>query len=149
VSRLSECGHRPSSEPCPNENEWASEGLPDYFARLLRVDSALDVESPLVYTARYDMASAFPQMSGDARRHFPSGPNRYENRAPVGRPTTCKNGPLCRKYQEGLILESLSIPETRAHAMQARVHSTMTSPQCPQMDSMCQCPSPNVSLVVS
>ncbi|KAM0713616.1 hypothetical protein Q7P37_010578 [Cladosporium fusiforme] len=31
---------------------------------------------------RNDMASAFPQMSGDARRHYPSGSTRYENRPP-------------------------------------------------------------------
>lgn len=49
---------------------------------------------------RDDMASGFSQMSGDARRHW-SG-NRYENRPPVSRSTPCKNGPLCRKYQEGL-----------------------------------------------
>lgn len=55
--------------------------------------------------ARNDMASAFPQMSGDARRHYPSGSGsgstRYENRAPLNRATPCKNGPLCRKFQEG------------------------------------------------
>lgn len=54
--------------------------------------------------ARNDMASAFPQMSGDARRHYPSGAARYENRPPVNRTTPCKNGPLCRKFQEGWIL---------------------------------------------
>lgn len=53
---------------------------------------------------RNDMASAFPQMSGDARRHYPSGAARYENRPPVNRATPCKNGPLCRKFQEGWIL---------------------------------------------
>lgn len=53
---------------------------------------------------RNDMASAFPQMSGDARRHYPSGSNRYENRPPVNRQTPCKNGPLCRKFQEGSLL---------------------------------------------
>jgi len=51
--------------------------------------------------ARNDMASAFPQMSGDARRHYPSGSTRFENRPPVNRATPCKNGPLCRKFQEG------------------------------------------------
>jgi len=54
--------------------------------------------------ARNDMASAFPQMSGDARRHYPSGSTRFENRPPVNRATPCKNGPLCRKFQEGWIL---------------------------------------------
>jgi hypothetical protein len=53
--------------------------------------------------ARNDMASAFPQMSGDARRHYPSGSTRFENRPPVNRATPCKNGPLCRKFQEGWI----------------------------------------------
>lgn len=53
---------------------------------------------------RNDMASAFPQMSGDARRHYPSGSNRYENRPPVNRQTSCKNGPLCRKFQEGRLM---------------------------------------------
>lgn len=52
---------------------------------------------------RNDMASAFSQMSGDARRHYPSGTPRYENRPPVNRATPCKNGPLCRKFQEGRI----------------------------------------------
>jgi hypothetical protein len=54
--------------------------------------------------ARNDMASAFPQMSGDARRHYPTGSTRFENRPPVNRATPCKNGPLCRKFQEGWIL---------------------------------------------
>lgn len=54
--------------------------------------------------ARNDMASALPQMSGDARRHYPSGAARYENRPPVNRATPCKNGPLCRKFQEGWIM---------------------------------------------
>lgn len=53
---------------------------------------------------RNDMASAFPQMSGDARRHYSSGSNRYENRPPVNRQTPCKNGPLCRKFQEGSLM---------------------------------------------
>lgn len=109
TSGLGAVVHRTVSEPCPDETKWPSAELPDCFARSVQVDSALDVEEPVVYTARYAMASAYPQMSGDARRHFSSGPNRYENRAPVGRPTTCKNGPLCRKYQEGLHVESLSL----------------------------------------
>lgn len=148
VSRLSAVGNRPSSEPGPNETEWVSEGFPDYFARLLRKDSALDVLEPVVYTARHAMASAYPQMSGDARRHFSSGPHRYENRAPV-RPTTCKNGPLCRKYQEGLIKDSLSHLDSPAHTVQAHVLSTMTFHQCLRTASMCQCSSLKMPLAVS
>lgn len=62
------------------------------------------------HSFRNDMASAFPQMSGDARRHYPSGSNRYENRPPVNRQTSCKNGPLCRKYQEGRLMRSCIDP---------------------------------------
>jgi hypothetical protein len=66
-----------------------------------RRDTKLDFTDTGVPTDRHDMAAAYAPMSGDARRHYPAGSNRYENRAPVNRQTTCKNGPLCRKYQEG------------------------------------------------
>jgi len=70
----------------------------------LRKDSLCPPVEVRKRRARNDMASAFPQMSGDARRHYPSGSTRYENRPPVNRATPCKNGPLCRKFQEGWIL---------------------------------------------
>ena len=66
-----------------------------------RKDSILTPVEAEQRRIRNDMASAFPQMSGDARRHYPSGTPRYENRPPVNRATPCKNGPLCRKFQEG------------------------------------------------
>jgi len=68
-----------------------------------RKDSILTPVEAEQRRIRNDMASAFPQMSGDARRHYPSGTPRYENRPPVNRATPCKNGPLCRKFQEGRI----------------------------------------------
>jgi hypothetical protein len=70
---------------------------------LARKDSILPPVEAQKRRVRNDMASAFPQMSGDARRHYPSGTTRYENRPPVNRATPCKNGPLCRKFQEGRI----------------------------------------------
>lgn len=68
-----------------------------------RKDSILTPVEAEQHRIRNDMASAFSQMSGDARRHYPSGTPRYENRPPVNRATPCKNGPLCRKFQEGRI----------------------------------------------
>lgn len=68
-----------------------------------RKDSILTPVEAEQNRIRNDMASAFSQMSGDARRHYPSGTPRYENRPPVNRATPCKNGPLCRKFQEGRI----------------------------------------------
>lgn len=68
-----------------------------------RKDSILTPVEAEQRRIRNDMASAFSQMSGDARRHYPSGTPRYENRPPVNRATPCKNGPLCRKFQEGRI----------------------------------------------
>jgi hypothetical protein len=70
----------------------------------LRKDSLCPPVEVRKRRARNDMASAFPQMSGDARRHYPSGSTRFENRPPVNRATPCKNGPLCRKFQEGWTL---------------------------------------------
>lgn len=49
----------------------------------------------------YDMAAGFQRMSGDARRfQSSSGLNRSENRAPMSN-VLCRNGPQCRKFQEG------------------------------------------------
>jgi hypothetical protein len=73
----------------------------DATTKSLRKDSILAPVEAEKRRIRNDMASAFPQMSGDARRHYPSGTPRYENRPPVNRATPCKNGPLCRKFQEG------------------------------------------------
>ena len=73
----------------------------DATTKSLRKDSILTPVEAETRRVRHDMASAFPQMSGDARRHYPSGTPRYENRPPVNRATPCKNGPLCRKFQEG------------------------------------------------
>lgn len=73
----------------------------DATVKHLRKDSILPPVEAEKRRFRNDMASAFPQMSGDARRHYPSGTPRYENRPPVNRATPCKNGPLCRKFQEG------------------------------------------------
>jgi len=92
---------------------------------------------------RNDMASAFPQMSGDARRHYPSGTTRYENRPPVNRATPCKNGPLCRKFQEGWTPFRLQFPMvSEAYRNQEHVHSIMTSLRLyrQQMDLACSFP---------
>lgn len=78
--------------------------LVDATVKSSRKDSILTPVEAGKRRVRNDMASAFPQMSGDARRHYPSGTPRYENRPPVNRATPCKNGPLCRKFQEGRIL---------------------------------------------
>lgn len=94
-----------ASTPAQFDDSNYSQDTTTYFRR----DSlAVPVESGK-RRVRNDMASAFPQMSGDARRHYPSGSTRYENRAPVNRATPCKNGPLCRKFQEGRILCPLYI----------------------------------------
>jgi len=48
------------------------------------------------------MAAGPHRMSGDARRHPPpSNFTRVENRPPMSS-FMCRNGPQCRKYQEGL-----------------------------------------------
>jgi hypothetical protein len=75
----------------------------DTTTKTSRKDSILTPVEADQRRVRNDMASAFTQMSGDARRHYPSGTPRYENRPPVNRATPCKNGPLCRKFQEGRI----------------------------------------------
>jgi hypothetical protein len=75
----------------------------DAITKTSRKDSILTPIGADQRRIRNDMASAFTQMSGDARRHYPSGTPRYENRPPVNRATPCKNGPLCRKFQEGRI----------------------------------------------
>lgn len=75
----------------------------DVTIKSSRKDSLLTPVEAEQRQIRNDMASAFSQMSGDARRHYPSGTPRYENRPPVNRATPCKNGPLCRKFQEGRI----------------------------------------------
>lgn len=75
----------------------------DATTKSTRKDSLLTPVEAEQRQIRNDMASAFTQMSGDARRHYPSGTPRYENRPPVNRATPCKNGPLCRKFQEGRI----------------------------------------------
>lgn len=47
-----------------------------------------------------DMAAAFQRMSGDARRYPSSNYSRPENRPPMSN-VLCRNGPQCRKFQEG------------------------------------------------
>ena len=51
---------------------------------------------------RDDMAAGFQRMSGDARRYPSSSSNAYrvENRPPMSN-VLCRNGPQCRKFQEG------------------------------------------------
>jgi hypothetical protein len=108
-----------------------------------RKDSILPLVEAEKRRVRNDMASAFTQMSGDARRHYPSGTTRYENRPPVNRATPCKNGPLCRKSQEGLISCPLQLSTiSEAHRKQGHVRSTMTFhlPYRQQTDSACSFP---------
>ena len=87
--------------PAPIEIEIPSPV--DATIKAPRKDSILAPVEAEQRRIRNDMASAFSQMSGDARRHYPSGTPRYENRPPVNRATPCKNGPLCSKFQEGRI----------------------------------------------
>ncbi len=49
-----------------------------------------------------DMAAVFPMQSGDARRHTSASHrnSRFENQRPMSN-QLCRNGPQCRKYQEG------------------------------------------------
>jgi hypothetical protein len=59
------------------------------------------LDDPPAPLRRDDMAAGINRMSGDARR-FPSPGtfnNRYENQRPMN--TLCRNGPQCRKFQEG------------------------------------------------
>ena len=51
-------------------------------------------------SCRNDMAAGFQRMSGDARRYPSSNLNRSENRPPMNN-VLCRNGPQCRKFQEG------------------------------------------------
>lgn len=61
---------------------------------------------PAITFGSNDMAAGFPRASGDARRHPSSSfnnshnNNRYENQRPMSG-QLCRNGPQCRKYQEG------------------------------------------------
>ncbi|WPH03530.1 PAB-dependent poly(A)-specific ribonuclease subunit pan3 [Acrodontium crateriforme] len=53
--------------------------------------------------SRNDMAAGFQRISGDARRYSPQSSNnssRFETRPSMNH-TLCRNGPQCRKYQEG------------------------------------------------
>lgn len=49
-----------------------------------------------------DMAAGFPMQSGDARRHNSATHRngRFENQRPMSS-QLCRNGPQCRKFQEG------------------------------------------------
>jgi len=47
-----------------------------------------------------DMAAGFQRTSGDARRYITTNPVRTENRPPMNG-VLCRNGPQCRKFQEG------------------------------------------------
>ena len=49
-----------------------------------------------------DMAAGFQRVSGDARRYPSSSFNRIENRTPMST-ILCRNGPQCRKFQEGQV----------------------------------------------
>ena len=50
--------------------------------------------------SRDDMAAGFQRVSGDARRYPSSNLTRSENRPPMSN-VLCRNGPQCRKFQEG------------------------------------------------
>lgn len=47
-----------------------------------------------------DMAAGFQRISGDARKYPSSTHSRTENRPPMSN-VLCRNGPQCRKFQEG------------------------------------------------
>ena len=63
-----------------------------------------DYQRPPVSTRQLmssnDMAAGFQRTSGDARRYITTNPVRTENRPPMNG-VLCRNGPQCRKYQEG------------------------------------------------
>lgn len=75
------------------------------------------------------MAHAQFRSQGEARR-YPSSPvtsNRYENRAPVNT-VLCRNGPQCRKHQEGGTNHSSCRSTARgAKTVQGLVITTTTS----------------------
>lgn len=52
-----------------------------------------------------DMATGFQRVSGDARRYPSSNFTRVENRPPMST-VLCRNGPQCRKFQEGQVQAS-------------------------------------------
>lgn len=117
----------------------------DVTIKSSRKDSILTLVEAEQRSTRNDMASAFSQMSGDARRHYPSGTPRYENRPPVNRATPCKNGPLCRKFQEGRIpfpILLLTISEAYRNQEHAHLIMTFRQPCRQQMDLACSFPSP-------
>ncbi|KAK3679109.1 PAB-dependent poly(A)-specific ribonuclease subunit 3 [Vermiconidia calcicola] len=57
-------------------------------------------ETGLARESSDDMAAGFQRVSGDARRYPSSSFTRTENRPPMGT-VLCRNGPQCRKFQEG------------------------------------------------
>jgi len=78
------------------------------------------------------MATGFHRMSGDARRHPSSSSfNRSENRPPMNN-VLCRNGPQCRKFQEGCSASSRLVHSTKVLGLtlcQAPVTTTMTLAQ--------------------
>lgn len=63
---------------------------------------------------RDDMATGYQRMSGDARRYPSSNSGRNENRPPMNN-VLCRNGPQCRKFQEGArTADSTRIASTNA-----------------------------------
>ncbi|KAK5705886.1 PAB-dependent poly(A)-specific ribonuclease subunit 3 [Elasticomyces elasticus] len=110
----------PFTVKLPPTNSFAPTGNPDLDPASQRLDS-VDSTIRSVWPSRSDMAAGggFPMQSGDARRH-PSasasnhrggnGGGRFgsasanvsvaENQRPMSS-QLCRNGPQCRKYQEG------------------------------------------------
>lgn len=83
-----------------------------------------------------DMAAGFQRMSGDARKYPSSNLNRSENRPPMSN-ILCRNGPQCRKFQEGCVAFQQPNLLVYAHNSQVPATITMTSAPFLQMDSMC------------
>jgi len=90
-----------------------------------------------------DMAAGFPMQSGDARRH-PLGNHRsgrLENQRPMSG-QLCRNGPQCRKYQEGRSKPypfQLVLCTPMLKVRQVPATTIMTSALCNPTGSPCQC----------
>lgn len=85
---------------------------------------------------RDDMAAGYPRMSGDARRYPSSNFGRNENRPPMNH-VLCRNGPQCRKFQDGTLLQRLTL-RLHAYQRQALAITTMISAQYPLTDLTCE-----------
>ncbi len=97
----------PTFGSCDIFGRWASAHVPHStpgFAVSGPLDSDYqtrsEADSGACQIPSDDMAAGFHRLSGDARRYPSSTFVRGENRPPMNN-ILCRNGPQCRKYQEG------------------------------------------------